>query len=352
MTTYDEKYAKSDPEAVRRYSVYKSVDPFPLIPPALLNSADIADYVSATGMICPFDDGPEMLKSASYRVRILGECVYWDDSGLKKSVDLRVGDEFKLPPNSISFVSLEPVFRLPDYLAIRFNLDISHVYKGLLLGTGPLVDPGFVGKLFIPLHNLTANEYTLRAYDSIIWMEFTKLSPIPRWRDSELVRIQAGKFRPFPARKLQRRTIADYLERAVGRENSVRSSIPVAFERVEESARLAAESSKQAATSASAAASKVDSIQKRVTIGALISTVLLIISLLALFIPMLSLVSDTQQYTRDSAAEVKRLEKRIEELEKKSAEHENVGASSGSKTSPSQGIEQSSDGSKASPSPK
>ncbi len=30
----------------------------------------------------------------------------------------------------------------------------SIVYKGLLLGTGPIVDPGFVGKLYIPLHKL------------------------------------------------------------------------------------------------------------------------------------------------------------------------------------------------------
>lgn len=311
------RFAKTEAEATRRYLTYKSVDPFPSIPPALLNSADISDYVSATGMICPFDDDSEMLKSASYRVRILGECIYWDDTGAKRTVDLKEGGEFKLRPNSISFVTLEPVFRLPDYLAIRFNLDISHVYKGLLLGTGPLVDPGFVGRLFIPLHNLTANEYTLHAYDSIIWMEFTKLSPIAKWVQSEAVRIQTGRFREFPARKLQRKTIADYLERAVGREGTVRSSIPVAFQLVQESARLAAESSKEAATSASAAASKVESIQNRVTIGASITAILIIATLVAIFIQMFSLISDTQQYTRSSAAEVQKLEKRIEELEKK-----------------------------------
>lgn len=343
MTTapQDERYAKfaqSEAEATRRYLTYKSLDPFPTIPPALLNSADISDYVSATGMICPFDDGKEMLKSASYRVCILGECVYWDDRGTKRTVNLLEGGEFKLPPNSISFVSLEPVFRLPDYLAIRFNLDISHVYKGLLLGTGPLVDPGFVGRLFIPLHNLTANEYTLRAYDSIIWMEFTKLSPVAKWGQSELIQIQMGRFREFPARKLQRKTIADYLERAVGRENSVRSSIPVAFERVNESARAAAESSKDAASSASAAASKVDSVEKRLTIGAMISVVFLIIALVALVIPILSLVLDTKQYTKDSAADVQKLAKRVEELEKKSS-------------APPQGQPQSSEGPKASPSP-
>src|SRR5262249_36901291 len=142
-------------------------------------------------------------------------------------------------------------------------------------------------------------------------------SPIGKWVQSEAVRIQAGRFREFPARKLQRKTIADYLERAVGREGSIRSSIPVAFERVKESARLAAESSEKAATSASAPGSKVDSIQKRVTIAASISAIFLIATLLAIFIQVFSLVSDTQQYTRSSAAEVQKLEKRVEELEKK-----------------------------------
>ena len=314
-----EQFAESQEEAERRYLACKSFDPFPSIPPALLNSADISDYVSATGMICPFDDSEDTLKSASYRVRILGECVYWDDQGERRTIVLEKGDEFRLRPNSITFVGLEPVFRLPDYIALRFNLDISHVYKGLLLGTGPLVDPGFVGRLFIPLHNLTANEYVLRAHDSIIWMEFTKLSPLPRWGQSRLTQIQRGKFREFPARKLERKTISDYLERAVGREGTVRSSIPVTLERVTESARAAAESSEKAASSASAAAGKVDSVSRRVTIGVIISIVVLIAGLLALVIPMLSLVLDTQQYTKDSASDVQKLEKRVEDLEKKTA---------------------------------
>jgi len=320
---HDEKhkhFAGSQEEAERRYSAFKSVDPFPSIPPALLNSADVSDYVSATGMICPFDDGQDMLKSASYRVRVLGECVYWDDTGTKKTIVLDDGAEFSLRPNSITFVSLEPVFRLPDYIAVRFNLDISHVYKGLLLGTGPLVDPGFVGRLFIPLHNLTANEYVFRALDSIIWMEFTKLSPVAKWSESESSRPRTGRFREFPARKLERKTISDYLERAVGREGAVRSSIPLTLGLVTESARAAAESSEKAASSASAAAAKVDSVKRRVTFGAVVSGVILVASLLALVIPMLSLVLDTQRYTKDSAAEVQKLEKRLEDLEKKAAE--------------------------------
>jgi hypothetical protein len=49
------QFAQTDEEAEVRYEKFKSLDPFPEIPPALLNSADIEDYVAKTGMLFPFD---------------------------------------------------------------------------------------------------------------------------------------------------------------------------------------------------------------------------------------------------------------------------------------------------------
>ena len=129
--------------------------------------------------------------------------------------------------------------------------------------------------LSIPLHNLTANEYTLRGGDPIIWMEFTKLSPHNTWQQFTFTRIQRGRFREFPARKLQRKSISDYLERAVGREGTVRSSIPVAFEHANASAKAAADSAKEAANSASDAAERVGNVRQRVTVGAVVSAIFL-----------------------------------------------------------------------------
>ena len=39
------------------------------------------------------------------------------------------------------------------------------------------MDPGFAGRLLIPVHNLTSNEITIRGKDGFIWVEVTKLSP-------------------------------------------------------------------------------------------------------------------------------------------------------------------------------
>ncbi len=56
--------AASEAEALQRFLATRRCDPFPEIPPSLLNSADIHDYVRMTGMLQPFY--PHKLKSASY----------------------------------------------------------------------------------------------------------------------------------------------------------------------------------------------------------------------------------------------------------------------------------------------
>ena len=47
-------YALNDNDADSRFRIWRERDPYPHVPPALLNSADIADYVARTGMLYPF----------------------------------------------------------------------------------------------------------------------------------------------------------------------------------------------------------------------------------------------------------------------------------------------------------
>ena len=183
----EEKYEL--PKAEDRFKKYKYFDPYPNIPSALLNSADILAYVKKTGIISPFYE--EDLKGASYEVSIKGKVIYYvkKENSSKKLLEsssdfeskeinlLKENDYFDLEPNHIAFVTLEPIFRIPYYMILRFNLKIKHIYKGLLLGTGPMVDPGFQGKLSIPLHNFTSNKYRFYYNDKLISMEFTKMSP-------------------------------------------------------------------------------------------------------------------------------------------------------------------------------
>ena len=227
-----------DDEAQHRFDATFDNDPFPDIPCALLNSSDLYDYVRATGMVCPFST--DLLKSASYGAKIGTTCIFWDGKGKLVDKSLAETEVFTLPPNSIAFISTKEKFRLPNYIAMRFNLTINNVHRGILLGTGPMVDPGYEGQLLIPLHNLTTNSYRFKAGDSFIWIEFTKTSPYPTWHpDMEnLVNTLklSDQYQPFPKEK-KNLNPWDYLNEAY--KGSIRSSIPDALESSRKSAQQA-----------------------------------------------------------------------------------------------------------------
>jgi hypothetical protein len=99
---------------------YAIVDPFPSLPPALLGSAEIYDYVSMTRMLCPFY--PDSLKSASYEAHIGGSLIWWDEQGKRHDRQIVRGDPCVLLENSITFVQVEPKFRLPNCIcSTRLN---------------------------------------------------------------------------------------------------------------------------------------------------------------------------------------------------------------------------------------
>jgi deoxycytidine triphosphate deaminase len=154
---------------------HRYVDPLPEIAPALLGAAEIEAYVNAAGLIFPFDR--TRLKGASYPLVLDGRILRSDD-GKKwthmESAELRSVD---LASNSLIYVTVSPAIQLPTYIAARFNLKIRQVYRGLVAGTGPLVDPGWRGRLSLPLHNLSSVDYSLMHGEELIWMEFTKLAP-------------------------------------------------------------------------------------------------------------------------------------------------------------------------------
>ncbi|TSA19012.1 MAG: hypothetical protein D4R74_00305 [Betaproteobacteria bacterium] len=224
-------------------AAYLATDPFPSIPPALLNSADIEDYVRATGLIDDFN--LEKLKPASYETDFLGEVYYWKDNETAPTIEkIEKGRKFTIRKNSIVFIHLATIFCLPSYIALRFNLRIQLVHRGLLLGTGPLVDPGFRGRLLIPLHNLTSEDCSLIGGDGFIWIEFTKLSGNKEWAGDSADRshdavIRNGTYKSFPPEKKDI-SAEKYLSKA-SPHAPIASSIPDALD---EARRLGEESEK------------------------------------------------------------------------------------------------------------
>ena len=207
-------------ELAEKYKHPGEPDPFPWIRPSLLSADHIRDYVMETGAIAPFylEGGRRSrLKKASYEGRI-GGCAYrYNKEGMLESVPL-VG-ELEIGANSIVFVECDLDFRLPDFIALRFNLQIRHVHRGLLLGTGPLVDPGYKGKLCIPLHNLTDEDYSIPLEDGLIWIEFTKTTSNQDRSDS-LGRLPLDENEGYWE-------IRDFVERAARPIKGTGASVPI-----------------------------------------------------------------------------------------------------------------------------
>jgi deoxycytidine triphosphate deaminase len=221
-------------EAERRASFFRALDPYQQIAPALLSGEHIASYVRVTGMLDPFYPDKDRLKPASYEARPR-MFICWDENGHKSITPITPNTKYILRANSITFALIESKIMLPDYIALRFNLRIKHVHRGLLLGTGPLIDPGFKGDLLIPVHNLTSDDYEIDGNEGLIWIEFTKTS-----RQSDASPVQ-GELEPH------KRDVGfeTYFERASGN-NPIRSSIPQFIRDARERANQAERSSRRA----------------------------------------------------------------------------------------------------------
>lgn len=138
----------------------------------MLSADRIRYYAEQLGMIYPFDE--QNLKPASYELT-LGPRYQIEG---KDGVLTREKQWLVIPKNSIAFVSMGERLMLPHYIAARFNLSIEFIYQGLLLGTGPQVDPGFKGVLSCPLHNISNNSIRIKLGGPFAKIDFIKTTPI------------------------------------------------------------------------------------------------------------------------------------------------------------------------------
>src|SRR5437762_5488778 len=93
-------------------------DPFPGIPPALLNSADIQAYQDACNLIRGQNFSFAQLKPASYEIKFLGDAYWWDlKSGSRRQQRIEGDRSFQIKKNSIVYVSPDAIFALPEFIA-------------------------------------------------------------------------------------------------------------------------------------------------------------------------------------------------------------------------------------------
>lgn len=174
-----------DPEWLRRDAASRPLtasywnDPDPKWQ-GMLSSDLIAYYHEQVGgMIGPWADA--QLKPASYELTLGPNCLV---NGERVTLT-EAKPWLELPHNSIVFVSMGEWIRLPHYIAARFDLAIEFVYQGILLGTGPQVDPGFQGVLSCPLHNISNESVHIKLGHPFAKMDFAKTSGLCCARDDD-----------------------------------------------------------------------------------------------------------------------------------------------------------------------
>jgi deoxycytidine triphosphate deaminase len=137
--------------------------------------ADQIHRLCTQNLLISEDYEPENLRPAAYTLRIGDD--YIDSEGKRHKFSEK-DDTFVFRKNSIIFVSTKEKLDLPFYIVARFNLRVNWVYAGILLGTGPQVDPGFSGKLSCPLYNLTNVDIMIKQGEDFATIDFEKTTTL------------------------------------------------------------------------------------------------------------------------------------------------------------------------------
>lgn len=138
---------------------------------AVLTSDLIYEYNYEVGrMIRPFQE--KHLNSASYDLTLGPRCLLDGEM-----VTLTEREPLlRIEPGSICLAPSRETLLIPHWLVATFNLKSRYIFRGLLMGTGPQIDPGFMGVLTCPLHNISCEAVTLRFCEPFAKVDFIRTS--------------------------------------------------------------------------------------------------------------------------------------------------------------------------------
>ncbi len=118
------------------------------------------------------------IQPASYDLRI-GHLVYAPPHP-DKPIDLsHNGGSYRLPPYGNAVLETFERLKMPPNMVGRFGLKSGFARKGLFASTGPQVDPGYDGKLFVSLLNLFPISHLITYKETFLTIEFHLLDQEP-----------------------------------------------------------------------------------------------------------------------------------------------------------------------------
>jgi deoxycytidine triphosphate deaminase len=173
-------------------------------------------------MINPYDEESNKPRSASYDVRIGDEYRFSHEKRVRKLSKWK--KQIKIPPHSLCYILSKEELNLPkDVSALIFSMH-EVVKQGILMYPQPPIDPGFRGKLYLLLHNLTNKTRVVEKDDRIASLVFDKLTEEPEKPYDEiednkfhnkqtLEQMGLGKEEDFDPYSSALKTLSDMIQR-------------------------------------------------------------------------------------------------------------------------------------------
>ena len=136
---------------------------------SVLNQSEIeARCKEKKPLIYPFRS--ENIKGASYDLR-LGRYARVG----KVTLDLDNEDQtLRIPPYEVAYVESEEILYMPTNLVASFGLRMAWVFRGIIIPPQTQIDPGYHGRIFILLLNLSKSDVFIGRNEHIISIEFRR----------------------------------------------------------------------------------------------------------------------------------------------------------------------------------
>jgi len=145
----------------------------------VLVDSQIRDEIKSGNLrIENFDEA--CVQPATYDLRI-GPLIYSPSAPEPdKPIDIsRNGGAHRIPAYGLAVLTTYETLYFPSDMVGRFGLKSGFARKGLFASTGPQVDPGYEGKLFVSVLNLTPAACVVTYKDTFLSIEFHKLDKRP-----------------------------------------------------------------------------------------------------------------------------------------------------------------------------
>ena len=129
------------------------------------------EEIRALKIVCCEKQEDRCFKPASYDLRLgeeymlpsPGKSTLWGNHAVVLFCSDK--DPLRIPPFSSVLVSTHERVELPKNVTGRFNLRVKMAFKGLVVQMGTQVEPGYTGRLFAILQNITENAVVINHAD-------------------------------------------------------------------------------------------------------------------------------------------------------------------------------------------